>query len=72
MLLVKFLIKFLAEFIEVRFFIFLIYFFFSFLLCLKGGFELQVGFINFQKFCKNNSRFSLVYNSLSQELGLKK
>jgi hypothetical protein len=37
-----------------------------------GGFELQSSFINFQKFCKNYSSFSLVYNSLSQKLGLKK
>jgi hypothetical protein len=66
MLLVKFLIRFLAEFIGVRFFIFLIYFFFSFLLCIKGGFKLQVRFINFQNFYTNYSSFSLVYNSLSQ------
>jgi hypothetical protein len=37
-----------------------------------GGFELQFSFINFLKFCKNYSSFSLVYNSPSQKLGLQK
>jgi hypothetical protein len=67
------LIRFLAEFIGVRFIIpfylsFLLLFFYAFL----GGFELQARFINFQQFCKHYSGFSLVYNSLSQKLGLKK
>jgi hypothetical protein len=38
----------------------------------SGGFEQQDSFINFQKLCKNYSGFSLVYNSLSQNLELKK
>jgi hypothetical protein len=57
-----------AEFIGVRFIILsssLI------LLCFQGGFELHYGFINSQKFCKQYSSFSLVYNSQSQKLRLK-
>jgi hypothetical protein len=64
---------FLAAFIGVRFInISNLSLFFHFLLGPSGGFKLQVSVINFQKFCKNYSGFSLVYNFLSQNLGLKK
>jgi hypothetical protein len=70
---VKFLTRFLVAFIGVR----LIDLsnlspLFNFLLGSSGGFELQASVINFQNFCKNYSGSSLVYNSLSQNLGLKK
>jgi hypothetical protein len=45
---------------------------FHFLLGPSGEFELQASVINFQKFCENYSGSSLVYNFLSQNLGLKK
>jgi hypothetical protein len=37
-----------------------------------SGFELPVALINFQKFGKNYSGLLLVYNSLSQNLGVQK
>jgi hypothetical protein len=62
----------LAEFIRVRFIIHSQFLYSHFLLCFYGGLELQPTFINFQNLHKNYSSFSLVYNFLSQKLGLKK
>jgi hypothetical protein len=67
------LTRFLAAFIRVRLInLSNLSLIFHFLLGPSGGFELQASVINFQKFCKHYSGSSLVYNFVSQNLGLKK